>query len=207
MKDPLALRYYADMPVYTDASNSHIGICIWEIELKSISYNEASLLFNIPSHAIQHINAKEDLAAGMGAILALSSGQRPMIFTDSTVTYYSYKKDGSRSPSIEIVITQVLEKIGLTHFTSLSQNIQWIPSEDNPADEPPRVWMAQREHLDLFGDRILTGQLTLQQEETSLFGVESSVSTPSLLSNLPSMNTTISYHWDQISINSTDLLN
>ncbi|CAK9302978.1 unnamed protein product [Gordionus sp. m RMFG-2023] len=88
------------------------------------SFHEACLLFNIRIHAINHINAKEVLAVGIGAIMALhKDNEHPMIFTDSTVAYYSYKKGGSRSPSIEIFLTQFLLKIGLQNFSAISQNI------------------------------------------------------------------------------------
>ncbi|CAK9294430.1 unnamed protein product [Gordionus sp. m RMFG-2023] len=72
MKQPLSLRYYANTPVYTDASNSHIGICFWDSEYTPASFNEDSLVFNIPGHAISHINATEELAVGIGALLAFS---------------------------------------------------------------------------------------------------------------------------------------
>ncbi|XP_065317776.1 uncharacterized protein LOC135926043 [Gordionus sp. m RMFG-2023] len=147
---PLPLHYYANSPVYVDASNSHMGINFWETDNLSVAYSEACLLFNIPVHAISHINGKEILAVGMGAIMAIHrNNEHPMIFTDSSVAYFTFRKEGSRSPSLEIIITQIMIKLGLLNFTAISQNIQWIPTEDNPADLPSRTWMAPRRHLGL----------------------------------------------------------
>ncbi|XP_065315196.1 uncharacterized protein LOC135924076 [Gordionus sp. m RMFG-2023] len=182
---PLSLHYYANSPVYVDASNSHIRINFWEVDNLSVAYSEACLLFNVPTHVIEHINAKEILAVSIGAIMAIHrNNEHPMIFTDSSVAYYSYGKGGSRSPSLEIILTQVLSKLGLANFTAVSQNIQCIPSEDNPADLPSRTWMAAREQLDLFEGPVLEAAMILQQYEDSLFGEQSNPDTPSLISGL-----------------------
>ncbi|CAK9290065.1 unnamed protein product [Gordionus sp. m RMFG-2023] len=99
-------------------------------------------------------------------------------------------------------------KLGLPNFTAISQNIQWIPTEDNPADLPSRTWMAPRRHLDLFEGPILEGEILLQQDDESLFGPQSDQATPSLISGLSiqdSDTSTVSYNWDQLSIASQDL--
>ncbi|CAK9292378.1 unnamed protein product [Gordionus sp. m RMFG-2023] len=209
LETPLPLHYYANAPVYVDASNSHMGINFWETDNLSVAYSEACLLFNVPLHAIAHINGKEILAVGMGAFMAIHrNNEHPMIFTDSSVAYYTFRKGGSRSPSLEIIITQIMIKLGLPNFTAISQNIQWIPTEDNPADLPSRTWMAPRQHLGLFEGPILEGNILLQQDDESLFEPQSSQETPSLISNLSIPGdgaTTVSYDWDQLTISSQDL--
>ncbi|CAK9301845.1 unnamed protein product [Gordionus sp. m RMFG-2023] len=131
-----------------------------------------------------------------------------MIFTDSSVAYYTYRKGGSRSPSLEIVLSQILFKLGLANFTAISQNIQWIPSKDNPADLPSRTWMAEREQLSLFEGPVLEAAIILQQDEDSLFGQQSAPDTPSLISGLSvpgNSDSTTLYQWDNLSIRSRDL--
>ncbi|CAK9304925.1 unnamed protein product [Gordionus sp. m RMFG-2023] len=186
-----------------------MGINFWETDNLSVAYSEACLLFNIPIHAISHTNGKEILAVGVGAIMAIHrNNEHPMIFTDSSVAYYTFRKEGSRSPSLEIIITQIMIKLGLPNFTAISQNIQWIPTEDNPADLPSRTWMAPRRHLELFEGPILEGAILLQLDDESIFGPQSSRDTPSLISGLSIPDddtTTISYNWDQLSIAYQDL--
>ncbi|CAK9299528.1 unnamed protein product [Gordionus sp. m RMFG-2023] len=84
MKAPLRIRYQANNPVYTDASGSHIGISFWGYENMSVAFHEACLLFNIPTYAIAHINAKEVAIMALHTIRMLLSSlilQSPTILS------------------------------------------------------------------------------------------------------------------------------
>ncbi|CAK9290257.1 unnamed protein product [Gordionus sp. m RMFG-2023] len=85
-------------------------------------------------------------------------------------------------PSIEIVLTQILIKIGLPSFTAISQNIQWIPTSNIPDDELSRLWIDDRSPQIFFDNNNIKDLNTVVKQVDqlqSLFGSEM-IDTPSL---------------------------
>ena len=87
----------------------------------------------------EHINCLEMRAAILAVRWALSctdsAGTRVLLFVDSAVAYFVMRKGRSSSPRLNITQRRLAAH---TLATGLALVPCWVPSENNPADEPSR---------------------------------------------------------------------